>query len=306
MKIAAAPEWVLLVGLASVGIAAAFAPSRIPQVVPFVSAASIERPAWGTTALWSSADLDDSPSDYDPSDLGPDEKTVTVDTNESDAVIRDALKRELLLLASITDRGEFATPDESDIIVDLVTQLEALNPTAEPAYNCAGEWDLCLTNTQSFRSSPFFMAIRAAVGDDNKAVAENGFDIHERSTSASRVGRVRQKISSSEMVSEVDLEVGLIPGLPILVKGTVVTTADLVTTAQETWEITVKGTKVMGSNVPFLDQYLDDNPIEIPVGDAYSAVTGSVPVATLKTYYVDGGIRITRDVDDNFFVFSRA
>jgi hypothetical protein len=46
--------------------------------------------------------------------------------------------------------------------------------------------------------------------------------------------------------------------------------------------------------------------VELPVGEIYNNIMGSVPVVPFKTYYVDEGIRITRDVDDNFFVFSRA
>mmetsp|Transcript_28607 Transcript_28607/g.42313 ORF Transcript_28607/g.42313 Transcript_28607/m.42313 type:complete len:297 (-) Transcript_28607:311-1201(-) len=257
------------------------------------------------TKLYSMS-TDDAPSDYDVDDLENPEQTVAVDKNEDDEAIRDALKRELLLFSSVTDRGEFATKDERAIIVDLITQLEALNPTEDPALNCEGDWDLCLTSTQSFRSSPFFMAIRAAVGDDNKDIALNGFDIHERATSAGKVGRVRQSITKDELISEVDLEVGVLPGLPFTVKGTVVSSASLDTAAPATWKLRVQGTKVTGSNVPFLDQYLDDYPLEVPVGDAYSQVLGSVPVAEQKTFYVDEGIRITRDVDDEFFVFARA
>eukprot|EP00565_Helicotheca_tamesis_P002705 CAMPEP_0185730832 /NCGR_PEP_ID=MMETSP1171-20130828/11120_1 /TAXON_ID=374046 /ORGANISM="Helicotheca tamensis, Strain CCMP826" /LENGTH=322 /DNA_ID=CAMNT_0028399967 /DNA_START=137 /DNA_END=1105 /DNA_ORIENTATION=+ len=263
------------------------------------------------TALYSMVD-DDYPSDYDAEDLEPTSKSVSVDLEEDDAAIRDALKRELLLLASVTNRGEFATPEEKDIIVDLVTQLEALNPTADPALQSEGEWDLVLSSTQSFRSSPFFMAIRAAVPDENKAMVENGFNIHDRATTASRIGHVRQIISKNlddddlELTSEVDVNLGILPGFPVRVRGTVITNAQLSVLPPETWNVSVKNTQVKGSNVPFLDQYLDDFPIELPVGDLYERVRGSVPVANLKTFYVDEGLRITRDVDDNFFVFSRA
>lgn len=122
---------------------------------------------------------DPAPSDYDSDDLGT-EKRVSVDTDEDDAAIRDELKRELILLASVTNRGACATTEENNLVVDLVTQLEALNPTADPALNSQGDWDLCYSSTQSFRSSPFFLAIRAFLGDDNKAVAENAFAIHDR------------------------------------------------------------------------------------------------------------------------------
>lgn len=58
---------------------------------------------------------DVAPSDYDTDDL-EDEKTATVDYNEEDAQIRDALKRELLLLSSVTNRGDYANVDEQNIL----------------------------------------------------------------------------------------------------------------------------------------------------------------------------------------------
>ena len=120
------------------------------------------------------------PSDYDADALESDEKKVSVDTDEDDAAIRDELKRELILLASVTNRGACASTEEDNLVVDLVAQLEALNPTADPASNSQGDWDLCYSSTQSFRSSPFFLAIRAILGDDNKAMADTAFAIHDR------------------------------------------------------------------------------------------------------------------------------
>lgn len=246
-----------------------------------------------------------SPSDYDADDLIGD-KEIMIDTDEDDAEIRDALKRELLLLSSVTNRGECATKDEQNILIDLVNQLEALNPTAEPAFMCEGDWSLCLSSTQLFRSSPFFQSLRAAAGEDNKQIAFNGFELHDRATTGSQIGRVRQTITSDRLISEVELEVGFMPGLPFRIKGTVVTTADLKISASETWDLEITNTQVMGSNVPLLNQLLDDLKLEMPVGDMYKTVLSKVPVVTMKTYYVDEGIRITRDIDDNFFVFSRA
>lgn len=249
--------------------------------------------------------MSEAPSDYDSFDLTSTEKSVTVDTDEDDAFIRDALKRELLLLASVTNRGEYASSEERDIVIDLVTQLEALNPTPDPASASNGEWELVMSSTLFFRSSPFFQSIRAALGDSNKEIALNGFDIHDLATTASRVGRIRQTISSNQLVSEVDLEVGVLPGFPFRVKGTVISSASLKTTSSETWELQITTTQVKGSNIPLFNQFLDDLKVEVPVGDMYNAF-GSVPVVTLKTFYVDEGIRITRDEDENFFVFSRS
>jgi len=212
-----------------------------------------------------------------------------------------------------------------NIVVDIVTQLEALNPTPQPAavFHLSGEWDLCFASTQAFRSSPFFQSIRAIFGGGDGAgsssstgtgtvsgdasMAENAFRLHDAATSVGKVGRVRQVISEDgSFVSEVDLEVGVMGGLPIVVKGTVVTSATYDVTGPETFDLKVVSTVVKKSNVPFLDQLLDDYPLEVPVGDIYETLRGSVPVAKLKTFYIDEAMRITRDQDDNFYVFCRS
>lgn len=138
-------------------------------------------------------------------------------------------------------------------------------------------------------------------------MAENAFNLHDKATSVGKVGRVRQSISDDgSFSSEVDIEVGLMGGLPFAIKGTVITGANYAVTGPEGWDLTVKSTQVKRSNVPFLDQLLDDYPLEVPVGSVYDAIRGSVPVAKLKTFYVDEAMRITRDQDDNFYVFCRA
>ena len=248
---------------------------------PRMTDLSVTLTAPPSTLLYYSQE-ESAPSDYDTEDLTEKEQRVVVDENEEDAQIREELIKELLLLSSVSDRGEYTSTDERDIIIDLVTQLEALNPTPEPAKNCLGEWDLALSSTQFFRSSPFFQAIRVAVGDDNKQIAENGFDLHDRATSASRVGRVRQIVSETELISEVDLEVGMMMGLPFKVKGTVVTTASRDSVSGDKCELRVQTTEVKGSNVPFLDQFLYDLKPSVPVGEFYNTVQGKVPVIPLK------------------------
>eukprot|EP00816_Leptocylindrus_hargravesii_P009242 CAMPEP_0196814332 /NCGR_PEP_ID=MMETSP1362-20130617/42749_1 /TAXON_ID=163516 /ORGANISM="Leptocylindrus danicus, Strain CCMP1856" /LENGTH=238 /DNA_ID=CAMNT_0042190917 /DNA_START=153 /DNA_END=869 /DNA_ORIENTATION=+ len=235
----------------------------------------------------------DQPSDYDNSDLEPEDRQVAYDTDEDDEEIRDALKRELLLISSVTSRGEFASKEEKDLIVDIITQLEALNPTADPALNCDGEWDLCLANTQSFRSSPFFLAVRALLGDGD--LAERGFMIQDQVLSGATFGRVRQIISDNELRSEVSLNIGF---MPFSLEGRVVTTAALEFCAPEKWNLSVKETSI------------DNIPTAIPMGQILSKLNvkggSAVPISTLRTFYVDEGLRITRDLDDNFFVFARA
>jgi len=65
----------------------------------------------------------EAPSDYDRDDLEPTKKEVSVTYDDDDEEIRDALKRELLLLSSVTSRGEYASSEERDIVIDIVTQL---------------------------------------------------------------------------------------------------------------------------------------------------------------------------------------
>ena len=257
------------------------------------------------TQLRQSMSTDDIPSDYQADDLSSGDQAVVVDEDEDDERIREELKRELLFMASTTDRGEFAREEEKQLIVELVTELEALNPTADPATDCKGEWDLCISSTQLFRSSPFFQSLRALAGEENKAIAENGFDLHEKATSTGQIGRVRQTITDDELVSEVDLSVGVLPGIPVRVKGTVVTTASLKVMPPEEWDVKVKGTSVKGSNVPFLDQMLDYMDLEVPVGSLYEQLLGKNPTSVLRTFYVDESIRITRDCDENFYVWTR-
>lgn len=123
------------------------------------------------------------------------------------------------------------------------------------------------------------------MGDSNKVMVENGFDLHDRATTASRVGRVRQTISKDELISEVDLEVGVLPGFPLRVKGTVVTTASLTVVSAETFELQIQGTHVRGSNLPVLNQFLDDPSFDLPMKDIYQTIQGTVPVVPIKTFY---------------------
>ncbi len=41
--------------------------------------------------------------------------------------------------------------DKKDIVIDLLAQLEDLNPTAKPAaHHSEGEWDLCYSTSTQF------------------------------------------------------------------------------------------------------------------------------------------------------------
>ena len=225
--------------------------------------------------------------------------------DDEDVIICGELKRELLLLSSVSDRGLLLSKEEKDIIADIVTQLSALNPNSDCASQSYGEWDLVLTSTQAFRSSPFFQSIRSFLND--RDIAENVFLLHGAATSNGKVGRVKQVVNrDGSFVSEVDLEVGVVPGIPFSLRSTVVTTARFEIVGMQQWNLYIQSTRVKKSNVPILGQILDGDQMELAVGDIYNLLTGGIPIVNLQICYVDDTLRITRDVDDNIYVFSRA
>lgn len=71
----------------------------------------------------------------------------------------------------------------------------------KPAHSFAGGvWELIYTDTQPFRSSPFFMAVDELFGDE-RGLAEALFAFHRAATSNGEIGRVKQTISESLIVS---------------------------------------------------------------------------------------------------------
>jgi hypothetical protein len=87
----------------------------IISVQPFVATksgpTSLPRPGQGVlNAFYDDAGSGPSDSAYSADLQG--KKTLAVDEKEEDDKIRGALKRELLLFSSVTNRGEYATPDE--------------------------------------------------------------------------------------------------------------------------------------------------------------------------------------------------
>lgn len=242
---------------------------------------------------------------------------------EEDLALREALKRELLLMCSVTSRGEFIVNDEEkNLIVDIVTQLEALNPTVNPAMNSDGKWDLCLagslntasssnqrssSNSALLRVSPFFLTLRTLLGDSNKEILKLLEDTIFGNGRLVTFGRLQQIVSNNELRSEVSIEstLGALSLLPIQpLKLTIITTAKLTMLPPSCWNIELKESKIDAGSNGIIGN-LGKN--AIPVGELLSKVSkgGSLPITRLNTLYVDEGIRITRDEDSNFFVFAR-
>ncbi|CAM9362745.1 unnamed protein product [Scytosiphon promiscuus] len=240
-----------------------------------------------------------------PSDVGDDAGSSgsPVVLAEDNPELRETMKREILSIAATSNRGQVATQEEKDSAMDLIYQLEALNPTpdATNVNTIGGPWELVYTDTQPFRCSPFFMALGEVFGEE-KGQAETLFSLHRAATSNGEIGRVRQTISEAMLVSEIDLKVGLLPGLPMALKGTVVTKARLNPISSDSFTVSVESTSVTNNNIlSFLD-----SAVEVPIEQVYSTIRGSVPESKMSTYYLDDDMRISRMSDDHVFVFVRS
>lgn len=126
--------------------------------------------------------------------------------NQKDAILLcQELKRELLVLASVTNRGTLANAEEKDILSDLVTQLEALYPTImmdHPSSFDSHFYEndkvhdvLILTNTQMFRSTPFFPLLSLVVRYNNGIQDFNSnlfFRMYQPMITLGKIGRISE------------------------------------------------------------------------------------------------------------------
>jgi len=270
-----------------------------------------------------------------PSDEDMDEYTI-VDVTESSESIPEASpenpevapsapsKEEnisfLQSLGAITGRGEYASGVQKNAAMKAVSVIEDANRTPEPAVSedIYGKWELVYTNTQLFRSSPFFMAGRAICTDPSDARKFNFFcDMHRKALAISTIQSVRQIITKSgRLVSEFDVSAGAVPflnfysgGYPFAITGSLVSSAD--------WEPVNNGTdlellmdtvKIRGSNIPGLRQILDQPSAQLESRQLSQAIesvlsTYKAPKPVFRTTYLDDRYRMSRDQDDNVFFY---
>jgi hypothetical protein len=218
---------------------------------------------------------------------------------------RNTLKQKLFERAARTNRGEIASEKDHEYMLDIITNLEAVNPAFDdPDSNSSiqGEWELVYTDAQLFVSSPFFLLIRELIGNDADKIKDI-FRLHRQAANTGEIGRIRQIISPTELVSKVDLRVGLIPGPPFSVKGTVVSIADASIEDLFTLKLKMKETKIENSNLPFFNTF--ESFAKIDIATIVKTINKGVPSIVLNTYYLDESIRISRNKDDNVFVYSK-
>jgi len=239
------------------------------------------------------------------------------------------LLQKILIVASSTDRGQFATKLQKEKMEEMISELEARNFSDGFRKPCEtkeieGTWELLYSSTQLFRSSPFFMAGRAVCQTEEEAQSYDWFcDMHRAALAISEIGKVRQIISSDRMVSEFEVNVGSVPflsdftpfkyagGLPFTINGAIVSSADITPTNQGTaWDIFMDTVEVKGSNIPLLRSILDNERVSIKSRGLGSFLEENVsgysnPRPIFETTYLDDTIRISRDQDGKVFVYGK-
>lgn len=221
-------------------------------------------------------------------------------------------------LGAITNRGEFATPSQKEAAASVIAALEAQPQPENGGSAIFGSWELVYTNTQLFRASPFFLAGRATCTTPEQAQQYDWFcQMHRKALAISQVRAVRQIVSSDKLVSEFEVEAGSIPfvssysgGLPVTITGAIVSSADLTFLDNEnrSWELFMDTVEIKGSNLPLLRQLLDSPGAKLPTRSLSNAIQQvfseySAPKPNFRTTYCSEQFRISRDQDDNVFVY---
>jgi hypothetical protein len=243
---------------------------------------------------------------------------VAVDSNELPVSPTEQQKsRNLLFLQSlgaITGRGEFATNDQRLAALESLQALQGIPSTS----NIIGRWELVYSTTQLFRSSPFFMASRAVCATDRQAQQYNWFcDMHRKALAVSTIGAVRQIVSDDRLVSEFEVTAGAVPfvssysgGWPVTIDGAIVSSADIIQTNTNTdtisWSLWMDTVEIKGSNLPGIRQILDSGRVKLEtrrLANVLEQTNYNTPRPLFVTTYLDDTFRISRDQDDNMFLY---
>jgi PAP_fibrillin len=251
--------------------------------------------------------------------------TVPIPDTTVSVVDPETALTSLLQLGAATGRGEFATETQKQQASNFINVLEQSNPTPEPTKSpiMLGRWNLLYSNSQLFRSSPFFMAGRAVCSTDDQAKQYDWFcDMHRKALAISTIGQVRQVVSETRLTSEFEVQVGAVPflsdftpfaysgGWPVSIDGSIVSSADITPTETGSgWEIFMDTVKIKGSNIPLLRQVLDNGLMLASrqlgsfLEDNIDGYTNPKPI--FETTYLSETLRISRDQDGKVFVYGK-
>ena len=161
-----------------------------------------------------------------------DELIIEVDKIAEKTIIEDEysmysiqdLKSRVLQIAALTNRGENSLEKQQALALSLIEAIERRNTVTDPACSkdVLGVWDLVYSNTYLFRSSPFFMAARAICNEGSEAETFNRFcKMHREALAFTSIGAVKQIVSETTLRSEFETNVAALPGLPVVIRGTI-------------------------------------------------------------------------------------
>ena len=198
-----------------------------------------------------------------------------------------------------TDRGLFGFSSRKGKLASLIRDLEGLNPVSNPAESALnmGTWELIYSDTHFFLTSPFFVARQdtcTAARGGKKAFARYMTNL-QSSSSLGSIGTVRQIVTESELISEINT-------ISDSIDGAIVSTASIrPTLSGRAWDMSLSSLEVRGSNTFVVRQLMDiKNGSNLPGGDIVKRSR-----ALLETTYLDGSTRISRDASGGAFVFSK-
>ena len=321
---------------ASSACAAPFVPVAAPRVPVLVCSEQQEDDNDAMPSdIYSTMSIDEEPFPLDsfpleegeeelPVEASPPAPSATPAAEPSDERLQ--LSRRLLALAASCNRGESASAADKDLARELVRELEACNPTPQPtldAARCHGTWELVFSDTQLFRSSPFFMAGRAVCADGDEARRYDWFcDMHRAALAISTIGKVRQIVDANAIVSEFEVSAGAVPflsdaapflrysgGLPFTITGSIVSTASVESNLGDSWRLLMDTVEIKGSNVPLLRQALDAG-LKLTTRDLGGVLESTLPSYAnprplFRTTYLDDDLRVSRDQDGKLFVYRK-
>jgi hypothetical protein len=238
-----------------------------------------------------------------------------------------ATQNSLLRIAASTDRGQYASIDQKEQASQLLSELESIyqaQPSDEViSPELTGTWSLLYSNTQLFRSSPFFLAGRSTCKTPDEVKQFEWFcNMHRTALAISTIGEVRQVITKDgRMVNEFEVKAGAVPflsdltpfrysgGLPVTIDGAIVSSADITENSGE-WEIFMDTVEIKGSTIPGLRSLLDMENSKLKSRDLSKILEDNidayeVPRPVLRTTFVDEHMRVARDEDGNVFVYGK-
>ena len=239
-------------------------------------------------------------------------RSSSVDPILDAVVIKDvtALKCEILKKAGLCVRGEIATEEEklslSEFICELEGSFEQENIPNIPEMS-KGTWELVYSSSYLFRSSPFFMSARAVCKDGEEADRFNYFcKLHREALAFTSIGHVRQVVTDETLTSYFESNVAALPGLPVNIKGTIVSKADIQSSEGSSLKLLMNTVTIENSNIPVIKdllQPLDSRALASILESNFPDYSNPIP--EFRCYYVDSDMKICRDQDDNIFVYNR-